>query len=68
VETRYGFQANARLTQSLDHQAVETRYGFQANARLTQSLNHLDMETKGRGRYFPVICSSAICHVHGIGA
>ncbi len=23
---------------------------------------------KGRGRYFPIICSSAICHVHGIGA
>jgi hypothetical protein len=25
-------------------------------------------ETKGRGRYFPLICSSAFCHVHGIGA
>jgi hypothetical protein len=23
---------------------------------------------KGRGRYFPIICSSAICQVHGIGA
>ncbi len=23
---------------------------------------------KGRGRYFPLICSSAFCHVHGIGA
>ncbi len=24
--------------------------------------------SKGRGRYFPLICSSAICQVHGIGA
>jgi hypothetical protein len=36
----YGFKGTARLTQSLDHQAVEISYGFLANARLAQSLDH----------------------------